>query len=36
VPGEENTDFVMSLKHFDRIRFILTRREQGAAFMAKA
>jgi acetolactate synthase-1/2/3 large subunit len=36
VPGEENADFVMSLKHSDKIRFILTRHEQGAAFMAEA
>jgi len=36
VPGEENADFVMSLKHSKRIRFVLTRHEQGAAFMAEA
>ena len=36
VPGEENADFVMSLKQSDKIRFILTRHEQGAAFMAEA
>ena len=36
VPGEENADFVMSLKHSDRIHFVLTRHEQGAAFMAEA
>ena len=35
VPGEENADFVMSLKHSDRIHFVLTRHEQGAAFMAE-
>lgn len=34
VPGEENADFVMSLSKSDRIEFILTRHEQGAAFMA--
>jgi acetolactate synthase-1/2/3 large subunit len=36
VPGEENADFVMSLKQSDQIRFVLTRHEQGAAFMAEA
>jgi acetolactate synthase-1/2/3 large subunit len=35
VPGEENADFMMSLEQSDRIRFILTRHEQGAAFMAE-
>ncbi len=35
VPGEENADFMMSLEHSDKIRFILTRHEQGAAFMAE-
>lgn len=35
VPGEENADFMMSLEKSDRIRFILTRHEQGAAFMAE-
>lgn len=35
VPGEENADFMMSLEKFDSIRFILTRHEQGAAFMAE-
>ncbi|MCY4611219.1 MAG: acetolactate synthase large subunit [Gammaproteobacteria bacterium] len=34
VPGEENADFVMSLSKSDKIQFILTRHEQGAAFMA--
>jgi acetolactate synthase-1/2/3 large subunit len=34
VPGEENADFMMSLEKSDKIRFILTRHEQGAAFMA--
>ena len=34
VPGEENADFLLSLEQSDRIRFILTRHEQGAAFMA--
>jgi len=33
VPGEENADFMMSLRG-SRIRFVLTRHEQGAAFMA--
>ena len=35
VPGEENADFVMSLEKSDSIKFILTRHEQGAAFMAE-
>ena len=35
VPGEENADFMMSLQASDRIRFVLTRHEQGAAFMAE-
>jgi acetolactate synthase-1/2/3 large subunit len=35
VPGEENADFMMSLDSSDSIRFILTRHEQGAAFMAE-
>ena len=34
VPGEENADFMMSLEQ-SSIRFILTRHEQGAAFMAE-
>lgn len=36
VPGEENADFMMSLEQSSKIRFILTRHEQGAAFMAEA
>ena len=35
VPGEENADFMMSLEKSDKIQFILTRHEQGAAFMAE-
>ncbi len=35
VPGEENADFMMSLENSDKIKFILTRHEQGAAFMAE-
>jgi len=35
VPGEENADFMMSLEKSDSIQFILTRHEQGAAFMAE-
>ena len=35
VPGEENADFMMSLEQSSKIRFILTRHEQGAAFMAE-
>jgi acetolactate synthase I/II/III large subunit len=34
VPGEENADFLLSLESSEQIRFILTRHEQGAAFMA--
>ncbi len=34
VPGEENADFMMSLEN-SSIKFILTRHEQGAAFMAE-
>ncbi|MDQ6978611.1 MAG: acetolactate synthase large subunit, partial [Mariprofundaceae bacterium] len=36
VPGEENADFMMALKASTSIRFVLTRHEQGAAFMAEA
>jgi len=36
VPGEENADFMRALEQSDSIRFILTRHEQGAAFMAEA
>ena len=35
VPGEENADFMMSLEKSSSIRFVLTRHEQGAAFMAE-
>ena len=35
VPGEENADFMISLEKSGKIRFILTRHEQGAAFMAE-
>jgi acetolactate synthase-1/2/3 large subunit len=35
VPGEENADFMISLEQSSKIRFILTRHEQGAAFMAE-
>ncbi|MGI9345810.1 MAG: acetolactate synthase large subunit [Gammaproteobacteria bacterium] len=35
VPGEENADFIISLEQSDSIKFILTRHEQGAAFMAE-
>ena len=34
VPGEENADFLLSLDESRRIRFINTRHEQAAAFMA--
>ena len=33
VPGEENADLMMSLRD-SPIEFIITRHEQGAAFMA--
>ena len=36
VPGEENADFLMSLKKSKKITFVLTRHEQGAAFMAES
>jgi len=36
VPGEENADFLMSLKKSTKIKFILTRHEQSAAFMAES
>ncbi len=36
VPGEENAKFILSLEDSEKIRFILTRHEQGAAFMAEA
>ena len=35
VPGEENADFMMALEKSEKIKFILTRHEQGAAFMAE-
>ena len=35
VPGEENAQFMMSLTRSEKIRFVLTRHEQGAAFMAE-
>jgi acetolactate synthase-1/2/3 large subunit len=35
IPGEENADFMMALEQSDSIKFILTRHEQGAAFMAE-
>jgi acetolactate synthase-1/2/3 large subunit len=34
VPGEENLDFLESLRTSDQIKLILTRHEQGAGFMA--
>ena len=34
VPGEEIADFLVSLNNSDKIKFILTRHEQSAAFMA--
>ena len=35
VPGEENADFMISLEASRQITFVLTRHEQGAAFMAE-
>jgi acetolactate synthase I/II/III large subunit len=35
VPGEENADFMISLEQSKKIKFILTRHEQWAAFMAE-
>jgi acetolactate synthase-1/2/3 large subunit len=35
VPGEENAHFMISLEASEKIRFILCRHEQGAAFMAE-
>ena len=35
VPGEENAHMMMSLEQSEKITFILTRHEQGAAFMAE-
>lgn len=35
VPGEENADFMMSLEKSTKVKFILVRHEQGAAFMAE-
>ena len=35
VPGEENADLMMALNKSNSIRFVLTRHEQGAAFMAE-
>ena len=35
VPGEENADFMISLEGTNKIKFIITRHEQGAAFMAE-
>ena len=34
IPGEENLHFLESLRHSESIQLILTRHEQGAAFMA--
>ena len=34
LPGEENIDFIEALSHSKKIRFILTRHEQAASFMA--
>ena len=36
VPGEENADFMISLKKSKKIEFVLCRHEQAAAFMADA
>lgn len=34
IPGEENLEIVRALRESDKITFIVTRHEQGAAFMA--
>ena len=34
IPGEENLDLLESLRKSSKIKLILTRHEQGAAFMA--
>ncbi|QVY66306.1 acetolactate synthase large subunit [Polaribacter sp. Q13] len=34
LPGEENLDFLESLRQSKKIKFVLTRHEQGAGFMA--
>ena len=34
IPGEENLDLLESLRSSSKIKLILTRHEQGAAFMA--
>ena len=34
LPGEETNDFVISVSDSSKIKFVLTRHEQGAAFMA--
>jgi acetolactate synthase-1/2/3 large subunit len=34
LPGEETNDLVISLSNSSKIKFVLTRHEQGAAFMA--
>ena len=36
LPGEENADFMMALKKSEKIRFVITRYEQGVAFMVEA
>ncbi len=36
LPGEENEDLLLSLAKSKKIKFIVTRHEQGAAFMAAA
>lgn len=34
LPGEENLDFLESIRKSNKIKFVLTRHEQGAGFMA--
>ena len=34
IPGEENSDFIISLIKSTKIQFIVCRHEQAAAFMA--
>ena len=34
LPGEETNDLMISIANSSKIKFVLTRHEQGAAFMA--
>ena len=35
IPGEENLELIEALDRSDQIQFVVTRHEQGAAFMAE-